>query len=78
MTKYTLDRFEESLGVLLKYPNEEEQLLIPKEELEGFREGDILSVTKINDKYSISLLSEETEKMRHKVNDLINKLNNKK
>jgi hypothetical protein len=78
MTKYTLDRFEESLGVLLKYPNEEEQLLIPKEEIAEFREGDILSVTKIDDEYSISLLSEETEKMRNKVNALMNKLKNKK
>lgn len=77
MTKYTLDRFEESFGVLLKYPNEEEQLLVPNKELEEFREGDILSVTKNDDGYSFSLLNEETEKMRNKVNDLINKLKNK-
>ncbi|MEH7122436.1 DUF3006 domain-containing protein [Bacillus sp. JJ1532] len=77
MIQYTLDRFEESFGVLLKYPNEEEQLLVPKKELEEFREGDILSVTKNDDQYSISLLNDETEKMRSKVNDLINKLKNK-
>ena len=31
MEKYTLDRFDEDFAVLLKYPTEDEQLLIPKE-----------------------------------------------
>lgn len=76
MVKYTLDRFEEGFGVLLKYPLETEQLLIPKQELQGFDEGDILFVKEDETGYTFIPLKQETEKMKRHVESLINKLKN--
>lgn len=77
MDKYTLDRFDEGFGVLLKFPAEEEQLLIPQEELQGLKQGNILLVQKDGEGYSFTPLEEETEDMKSKVNALINKLKDK-
>ena len=77
MEKYTLDRFDEDFAVLLKYPTEDEQLLIPKENLQEFVEGDILLVQQDGEAFSFVLLKEETDAMKSKVNDLINKLRTK-
>lgn len=77
MVKYTLDRFDDGYGVLLKHPIEEEQLLISEKYLKAFKEGDILSVEEDEQGYKFIPLEEETEKMKSHVESLINKLKNK-
>ena len=77
MEKYTLDRFDEDFAVLLKYPTEDEQLLIPKENLQEFDEGDILLVQQDGEEFSFVLLKVETDAMKSRVNELINKLKTK-
>ncbi|MCM3745104.1 DUF3006 domain-containing protein [Sporosarcina luteola] len=77
MEKYTLDRFDEDYAVLLKYPTEDEQLLIPKENLREFHEGDIMLVKQEGEEFSFLPLKTETDAMKSKVNNLINKLKTK-
>lgn len=77
--KYTLDRIEEGQYVFLEYPAEENQLLIPAEEITGgIAEGDIVLIRQSESGYEIEPLIEETEITRQKVNDLLEKLKNKK
>jgi len=42
--KYTLDRYEGDVGVLLLKGDESQELLVPKNKLQGAKEGDILLV----------------------------------
>ncbi|MFC5587526.1 DUF3006 domain-containing protein [Sporosarcina soli] len=77
--KYTLDRIEEGQYVFLEHPAEENQLLIPAEEITGgIVEGDIVLISKTESGYEIERLIEETEITRDKVNSLLEKLKNKK
>lgn len=77
--KYTLDRIEEGIYVFLEYPEEENQLLIPIDQVdEIFHEGDIVSISSEGQQYKIELLIDETQITREKVNNLLEKLKNKK
>ncbi|WP_060210294.1 DUF3006 domain-containing protein [Sporosarcina koreensis] len=74
--KYTLDRIENKMYVLLDYPNEEKQLLIPVNKYNGeLAEGDIVVIE--NDMI-VEVLEQETQDMKKKVSSLLEKLKNKK
>ncbi|MBT2661644.1 DUF3006 domain-containing protein [Bacillus sp. ISL-45] len=78
--KYTLDRFEKDMAVLLFRDDETKEVLLSKESLpSNAAEGDLLFV-KFNEDGSVQhvkLLEEETEAARKKVEDLLNKLKKK-
>jgi hypothetical protein len=77
--KYTLDRIEDGQYVFLEHPAEEIQLLIPAHEITGeIAEGGIVLISQTESGYEIEPLIEETEITREKVNDLLEKLKNKK
>ena len=76
--KYTLDRVEEGIYVFLEFPEEENQLLIPVDQIEEvFHEGDVVDISSKEQQYIIKLLTEETQITREKVNNLLEKLKNK-
>ena len=77
--KYTLDRIEDGQYVFLEYPNEENKLLIPKNEVRAeVTEGDIVLISNEDSVYAIVILDAETEGMRDKVSSLLEKLNEKR
>ncbi len=76
--KYTVDRFEGDLVILLMKGNEsiQKDVLIhqfPKD----IAEGDIVKEESFNGKTSYKILHDETVDTRKKANDLLNKLINK-
>ncbi|CAM3889055.1 hypothetical protein GCM10009865_22250 [Aeromicrobium ponti] len=78
--KYTIDRFEGDLAVLLLRDDETIVKVISNEELGNlYNEGDILEIT--FDKYdrveSVYYLKDETEYARWKALELLKKLKNK-
>ncbi|WP_391204035.1 DUF3006 domain-containing protein [Psychrobacillus sp. L4] len=78
--KYTLDRFEDGFAIFLDYPSETENLLVPFSEIHTLlKEGDIVSITVLEDAYQIDLLENETMNQREKVQSLLEqfKRNNK-
>lgn len=76
--KYTLDRYEGDVGILLLKEDESQELLVKKEWLKGAQEGDILLVeTQDNVVSKVTILKEETEDARKKVETLLNKLKSK-
>lgn len=76
MKKYTLDRIEDNVYVFLLKEDESQQLLIPENEINiTLKEGDIV---KVDGDGVIKVLEEETKITLEKVNDLIEKLKNKK
>lgn len=76
MKKYTLDRIEDNVYVFLLKEDESQQLLIPENEINiTLKEGDIV---KVDGDGVIEVLEEETKITLGKVNDLIEKLKNKK
>ena len=77
--KYTLDRIEEGIYVFLEYPEEKNQLLIPVDQVdEIFHESDIVSISSEGQQYKIELLIDETQITHEKVNNLLERLKNKK
>lgn len=78
MKRYTLDRLDDGFYVFLEKGNEEQQLLIPKEEVStALTAGDIVDIQQHKDGYQISILKEETANRKQQVLDLIEKLKNK-
>jgi len=78
MKRYTLDRLDDGFYVFLEKGNEEQQLMIPKEEVStALTEGDIVGIQQNEDGYQISVLKEETANRKQQVMDLIEKLKNK-
>lgn len=76
--KYTLDKIEGGQYVFLEHPNEENQLLIPASEINvEVAEGSIVLISQVDSVYEIEPLIEETEDMKEKVADLLEKLKNK-
>ncbi|BAQ11277.1 hypothetical protein OXB_2806 [Bacillus sp. OxB-1] len=76
--KYTLDRIEEGQYVFLEHPDEENQLIIPFNEINAeISEGDIVLISQLDAGYEIELIIGETEITRDKVNSLLEKLKNK-
>lgn len=78
MKQYTLDQITDGQYVFLERPEEEIQLLIPKEDISTeLKEGDIVTISAIGDGYEIEVLQKVTEDTLKKVNDLLQKLQNK-
>lgn len=78
MKRYTLDRLDDGFYVFLEKGNEEQQLLIPKEEVStALTAGDIVGIQQNETGYQISVLKEETADRKQQVMDLIEKLKNK-
>lgn len=76
--KYTLDRIEDII-YFFEYLNEENQLMVPVNKYSGeLSEGDVVKMRKIDSEYMIGRLEEDTEVMRDKDSDLLEKLRNKK
>ncbi|WP_404356509.1 DUF3006 domain-containing protein [Cytobacillus firmus] len=78
--KYTIDRFEGNLVVLLLREDESIEKVIPEEQLgSSYREGDILEIS--FDEYGgvkrADYLKDETETAREKARNLLNKLKDK-
>lgn len=77
--KYTLDKMEDGQYVFLEHQNEENQLLIPAAEINvEISEGSIVLISKTDSVYEFEVLIVETEDMRDKVSNLLEKLKNKK
>jgi len=77
-TKYTLDRIEDGYAVFLKYPEEEEQLIILQSAMnKPVQVGDRVLIEEINDIYHIEILLEETEQKKAEVKRLMERLRNK-
>lgn len=73
--KYTLDRFEGDYAVFMKYPHETESLQIHSSDLKlKLNQGDIVSISVIDDKYEIEPIKEETMKQKEKVRKLLEQL----
>lgn len=78
--KYTLDRFEGDLAVLLLRDDESIEKVIPMSKLgKKFHEGDILLVTfEENEKVlGVQFLEKETIEYRQKAKELLSKLKSK-
>ncbi|WP_342538312.1 DUF3006 family protein [Sporosarcina sp. FSL K6-1540] len=77
--KYTLDQITDGQYVFLEHENEENQLLIPAAEINvEIAEGAIVLISEVDSGYEFEVLIEETEDMRDKVSNLLEKLKNKK
>lgn len=77
--KYTLDQITDGFCTFLERPDETTTIMIPVSECpEDLKEGDIVEIENIEGKYVIHVLKEETQITRDKVNDLLEKLKNKK
>lgn len=73
--KYTLDRFEGDYAVFLKTPNETEILQILCSDIKvKLKQGDIVNISSIEDKYEIEPLVEETTNQKEKIRRLLEQL----
>jgi len=77
-TKYTLDRIEDGYAVFLKYPEEEEQIIILQSALnKPVLVGDRVQIEEIDGMYHIEILREETEQKRADIQNLMDRLRHK-
>ena len=77
-TKYTLDRIEDGYAVFLKYPEEEEQLIILQSAMnKPVQVGDRVLIEEIDDIYQIEILKEETEQKKAEIQSLMDRLRRK-
>lgn len=78
LTKYTLDRIEDGYAVFLKYPEEEEQLIILQSTInKPVQVGDRVLIEEIDDFYQIEILKEETEQKKAEIQILMDRLRKK-
>lgn len=77
-TKYTLDRIEDGYAVFLKYPDEEEQLIILQSAMnKPVQVGDRVLIEEMDDIYKIEILKEETEQKKAEIQSLMDRLRRK-
>ncbi|WP_445478392.1 DUF3006 domain-containing protein [Lysinibacillus irui] len=77
-TKYTLDRIEDGYAIFLKFPDEEEQLIIIQSAMnEPVQIGDRVAIEEKDGHYHIEILKEETEQKKADIQRLMNRLRNK-
>lgn len=75
---YTLDRFEGDYAIFLKRPEEIEQLLIHRTEIDvPVKEGDIVQITDDGEKYTFKVLKEDTKNKKASIEKMIDELKNK-
>lgn len=74
---YTLDRFEGDYAIFLKRPEEIEQLLIHRTEIDvPVKEGDIVQITDDGEKYTFKV-KEDTKNKKASIEKMIDELKNK-
>ncbi len=79
LNKYTLDRFEGDYAVFLKRPDETEQLLIHRNDIQvAVKQGDIVQIDDDGESYKIEVLEAETKAAQDRVNDLLARLRKNK
>ncbi|XRD24607.1 DUF3006 domain-containing protein [Lysinibacillus fusiformis] len=77
-TKYTLDRIEDGYAVFLKYPEEEEQIIILQSAMnKPVVVGDRVQIEEIDGIYHIEILREETEQKKADIQNLMDRLRHK-
>jgi hypothetical protein len=77
-TKYTLDRIEDGYAVFLKYPDEEEQLIILQSAMnKPVQVGDRVLIEEMDSFYQIEILKEETEQKKAEIQSLMDRLRKK-
>lgn len=77
-SKYTLDRIEDGYAVFLKFPEEEEQLIISQSAMnKPVRVGDRVQIEEKDGIYYIEILQDETQQKRADIQSLMNRLRNK-
>lgn len=77
-TKYTLDRIEDGYAVFLKYPEEEEQLIILQSAMnKPVQVGDRVLIEEMDGIQQIEILKEETEQKKADIQSLIDRLRRK-
>lgn len=78
LSKYTLDRIEDGYAVFLKFPAEEEQLIISQSAMNTpVQVGDRVQIEEKDGIYHIEILQEETLQKRADLQSLMNRLRNK-
>ncbi|MEK3934940.1 DUF3006 family protein [Sporosarcina sp. FSL W7-1349] len=76
---FTLDRIDDGIYVFLKRSDEREELLLPSSAiLVELNEGDIVQIRQTGDRYEIEPLQKVTMEMKSKVEELLEKLQNRK
>ncbi len=76
--KYTIDRFEGNIAVLLQRDDESIQKVIPLSLLGDVNEGDVVTLTFNNGEVvNVNINVEETNQVRQQVKDLLKRLNGK-
>ena len=79
LNKYTLDRFEGDYAVFLKRPDETEQLLIHRNDIQvSVKQGDIVQIDDDGESYKIEVLEAETKAAQDRVNELLARLRKNK
>ena len=75
---YTLDRFDGNYAIFLKRPQETEQLLIHRNDLDKtLKEGDIVEISDNGRTYDITILSDETTDQKQRIQQLMQQLRDK-
>ncbi len=75
---YTLDRFEGDYAIFLKQPEETDQLLIHRSDIDiQIEEGDIVQIFDNGERYEFKLLEDVTLDKKVSMKNLIEKLKNK-
>jgi len=75
LSKYTLDRIEDGYAVFLKFPAEEEQLIISQSAMnKPVQVGDRVQIEEKDGIYHIEILQEETLQKRADLHSLMNQL----
>ena len=78
LSKYTLDRIEDGYAVFLKFPAEEEQLIISQSAMnKPVQVGDRVQIEEKDGIYYIEILQDETQQKRADIQSLMNRLRNK-
>lgn len=78
LTKYTLDRIEDGYAVFLKYPEEEEQIIILQSAMnKPVQVGDRVQIEETDGIYHIEILKEETERKKAEIQSLMDRLRRK-
>lgn len=78
-TKYTLDRIEDGYAIFLKYPDENEHVIIAMSAIDKeVHEGDRVMIEEVADAYHIEILQEETIGKREEIKSLMDRLRYKK
>ena len=77
--KYTLDRFEGEYAIFLKRPEEQEQLLIHRTDIQvPVKQGDIVRIQDDGKLYYIEVLQEETASQKDRMQNLVQQLRERK